>query len=120
MTTDLSLKETQKEWHGTLTAYLIGFLSCLVLTGASFFLVAAKLLSEQHLIYTIVALALVQALIQLRFFLHMGQEAKPRWETIVFYFMFTILLIIAGGSLWIMHNLETRTMSSMEKEAVHD
>jgi cytochrome o ubiquinol oxidase operon protein cyoD len=52
--------------------------------------------------------------VQLRFFLHLGQEAKPRWETMIFYFMVLVLLIIALGSLWIMHDLEERVMSNME------
>lgn len=114
---ELSLKEIQKEWHGTLRAYVIGFFASLLLTGASFFIVASKTLSGQPLIYTIIALALVQAIVQLLFFLHVGQEAKPRWETVVFYFMVVILFIIAAGSLWIMHDLNDRVMTM---EMAHD
>lgn len=110
MSDDLSLKETQKEWHGTLKSYLIGFIASLALTGTSFFLVIYRLLPGQTLIYTIVALALVQAIFQLLFFLHVGQEAKPRWETVVFYFMVMVLFIIAIGSLWIMYDLNNRVM----------
>ncbi|MBA3722516.1 MAG: cytochrome o ubiquinol oxidase subunit IV [Parachlamydiaceae bacterium] len=117
---DLSLKEIQKEWHGTLRAYVIGFIACIILTATSFFIVATKLLSGQVLIYTIVCLALVQAVIQLLYFLHLGEEYKPRWETIVFYFMVMILIIIAFGSLWIMDDLNDRVMSNMPLEQVHD
>lgn len=107
---DLSLQETQKEWHGSLKSYLIGFISSLLLTSLSFLIVVAHLVSERALSYTLVALALLQAVLQLLFFLHLGQEAKPRWETLVFYFMVIILLIIAVGSLWIMFDLNERTM----------
>lgn len=121
MHADLSLKECQKEWHGTVKSYVIGFLASLVLTATSFFLVVARALPEQILIYTIVTLALVQAILQLLFFLHLGQEAKPRWETVVFYFMVTILLIIALGSLWIISDLNERMMPEMmTKEMPHD
>lgn len=110
---ELSLKEIQKEWHGTLKSYAIGFISSIVLTAASFALVITNFFSGQLLVHTIVGLALIQAIIQLLFFLHVGQEAKPRWETLVFYFMVLVLLIIAIGSLWIMYDLDDRVMSGM-------
>lgn len=110
---DLSLKEIQKEWHGTVKSYAIGFISCLILTGLSFFIVATKAFSESVLIYTIIALAIVQAIVQLLLFLHVGEEAKPRWETLVFYFMVLVLIIIAIGSLWIMYDLNNRVMMGM-------
>ena len=105
-----SLAEVQKEWHGTLKSYLIGFAASLLLTMASFFLVITKYLSGRSLIYAVICLAIAQAACQLRFFLHLGQEAKPRWETLIFYFMLLILLIIVIGSLWIMYDLNERMM----------
>lgn len=120
MTHDLSLKETQKEWHGNLKSYLIGFTLSLLLTSASFLLVITKLLSGISLIYALIGLAIVQAIVQLIFFLHIGQEAKPRWETITFCFTVLVLLIIIIGSLWIMHDLDDRVMSNMTEEMFHD
>jgi cytochrome o ubiquinol oxidase subunit IV len=116
MSHDLTLREIKKEWHGSLRNYLVGFAICLVLTAASFALVAAGLLPQQHTIYTIAALAVVQAVVQLLCFLHVGQEAKPRWETLILCFMVLILLIIAIGSLWIMHDLNNRVMSDMHSQ----
>lgn len=116
---DLSLKEIQKEYHGTYKSYFIGFFLCLILTGASFGLVITKALEGNHLIFAIVGLALVQAVLQLILFLHVGQEAKPRWETIILCFMVMVLLIIAGGSLWVMHDLDQRMMPGMMEKA-HD
>lgn len=120
MSEDLSLKEIQKEWHGTLKSYVIGFTASVLLTAASFLLVITRLFSGQVLVHTIIGLALVQAIIQLLFFLHLGQEAKPRWETVVFYFMVMVLFIIAIGSLLIMYDLNDRVMSDMTKETSHD
>ena len=117
MSHELSLNEIKKEWHGTLKSYVIGFFASLLLTSASFYLVVAKLLAGPALVYAIVGLALMQAVVQLLFFLHVGQEAKPRWETVVFYFMVTILIIISAGSLWIMNDLNDRVMSM---EMPHD
>jgi cytochrome o ubiquinol oxidase operon protein cyoD len=117
---DLSLKEIQKEWHGTYKAYAIGFIASLLLTSASFLLVLTEALTGRSLVFTIVALAMVQAIFQLLFFLHVGQEAKPRWETVIFGFMLLLLLIIAVGSLWVMNDLNDRVMMDMGKEMVHD
>lgn len=108
-----SLREIQKEWHGTFQSYAIGFVSSLLLTATSFFLVSTKLFSEQILVYLLVGLAIIQAIFQLLFFLHLGKEDKPRWESLVFYFMVMVLLIIVLGSLWIMYNLNDRLMSGM-------
>jgi cytochrome o ubiquinol oxidase subunit IV len=123
MDTQLSLNEIQKEYHGSLKSYLIGFILSLALTSASFFLVSTMLLSGQTLIFAIVGLALMQAISQLLFFLHLGREARPRWETFVFYFMLLILVIIVAGSLWIIYDLNDRVMSNMsnlKKEYPHD
>ncbi|HEV8051314.1 MAG TPA: cytochrome o ubiquinol oxidase subunit IV [Parachlamydiaceae bacterium] len=113
MESELSLAEMKKEWHGSLKAYAVGFFTSLILTSISFSLVVFNLLSGNTLLYTIVSLALIQAVIQLLFFLHVGQEAKPKWETAIFFLMFLILLIIVIGSLWIMYDLNARMMPDM-------
>ena len=114
---NLSLKQIQKEWHGSYKAYVIGFCLSLFLTSFSFVIVSAKLLSGYAIHIALASLALVQAAAQLIFFLHVGQEAKPKWELLLFYFMFLLLLIVALGTLWIMYDLDVRTMSGMMGEA---
>ncbi len=113
MSAELSLQEIKKEWHGTLRAYLTGFIACVILTSLSFYLVVGEVLSGQLLYHTLTALAVAQAVVQLRLFLHVGQEPKPRWESIIFCVMVFMLLVIAIGTLWIMHDLNERTMSNM-------
>jgi cytochrome o ubiquinol oxidase operon protein cyoD len=107
---ELSLKEIKKEWHGTLRSYLIGFITSILLTMTSFSLVITRLFSGKTLVLAIIGLALVQAIFQLLFFLHLGQEPKPRWETLIFFFMVMVLLIVVLGSLWIMYDLKDRVM----------
>jgi len=111
---NLSLNDIKKEYHGSLKSYVIGFLLSLIFTLISFALVVYEVLPRQTLIYTLPTLAFVQAIIQLIFFLHLGKEEKPKWESLVFYFMVLVLLIIVLGSLWIMHDLDIRTMQFME------
>jgi cytochrome o ubiquinol oxidase operon protein cyoD len=68
----------------------------------------------------LIGLAIVQAIVQAILFLHVGQEDKPRWETISFCFMVMCVLIIVIGSLWIMHDLDERVMADMNMEMTHD
>jgi cytochrome o ubiquinol oxidase operon protein cyoD len=114
MHSEPSLDQIKKEYHGSLTSYLIGLFASLLLTVSSFYLVWTSALSRHALIYTVIGLAIVQAAFQLRFFLHLGKEAKPRWESISFYFMLTCLVIIVIGSLWIMYDLNNRVMAGMD------
>ena len=84
MHTDLSLKEIQKEWHGTFKV-LCDWIYPFPFTDSCFIFSCCRRISQDtHLIYTIIGLALIQAIVQLIFFLHVGQEAKPRWELIIF------------------------------------
>jgi cytochrome o ubiquinol oxidase subunit IV len=108
-----SLSGIQKKWHGNYKGYLIGFILSMVLTAISFSLTMTLGLTGYALTLTLVALALVQAIVQLFYFLHLGQEAHPKWETLIFCFMVMILLIIAAGSLWIMYDLNERVMPEM-------
>ena len=106
-----NLKETLKQWYGTLQGYWFGFGSSLLLTLSSFFLVYFHFdIPESTLIATLIGLAVVQAAAQLIFFLHVGEEPHPRWESLIFAFMVLMLLIVVLGSLWIMYNLDYRVM----------
>jgi cytochrome o ubiquinol oxidase subunit IV len=113
MSHDLSLKEIKEEYHGTLKSYLIGFTASLLLTAISFTLVYTKVFSAQVTAYVIIGLALTQAIFQLLFFLHVGQEAKPRWESLALSFTVIILLAVVVGSLWVMNDLNMRMMPNM-------
>ena len=50
--------------------------------------------------------AIVQLGIQLLTFLHLGNEAQPRWQWHSFWFIFVMAAIIVVGSIWIMTNLD--------------
>lgn len=84
--------------------YVIGFILSLALTLCAYLMVANHTL-KSGLLGAVVVLAILQLFIQLIFFLHLGQESKPRWNLTVFGFMLIVLLILVGGSLWIMTHL---------------
>jgi cytochrome o ubiquinol oxidase subunit IV len=110
MSEERSLEEIQRHWPQTLRLYLTGFFGSLFLTILSFSLTAAKFFSTKGLIVSLILLAVLQAFVQLVFFMHMGKEEKPRWMSLLFYLMATILLIVVIGSLWIMIDLDHRVM----------
>ena len=114
MSHDLSLEEMKKHWHGTMRSYLIGFILAIVLTAASFYLAYARLFEGPALVFALVGLGIVQAVAQVVFFLHVGQEAHPKWESAVFWFMTLLLLAVVLGTLWIMFDLDNRVMAGMD------
>jgi cytochrome o ubiquinol oxidase operon protein cyoD len=113
MSQERSLKEIQKDWPQTFGLYIQGFIFCLILTAISFSLAALKLFSPWVSIFILVALAILQAVVQLVFFMHLGKESKPRWKLLVFYFMILILVVVVMGSLWIISDLNYRVMPDM-------
>lgn len=98
------------EGYGELKTYVLGFVLSLVLTLASYFLVVEGILTGWNLIFTIGGFALVQAFVQLMFFLHLGSEPPPYWNFITFLFMIMVVLILVIGTLWIMYHLDYKMM----------
>lgn len=98
------------------TSYLVGFLLSILLTLAAYFLVLEKIFEPRVLVFVIIGFGIVQMFIQLLFFLHLGQESKPYWNSQLFLFMLAILAIVVIGSLWIMHHLSYNVMPTMETE----
>lgn len=94
--------------RGTLASYVTGYIFSIYLTFAAYLMVYNHLFSNSVLTAVIVILALVQFIIQVVFFLHLGRETKPRWKLGVMLFMIMVVLILVGGSLWIMSNLNYR------------
>lgn len=85
--------------------YVAGFALAVALTLAAYVVVVQRLFVGDIAVYALVGLALVQFVVQLVFFLHIGQEHGPRWNMAAFLFTLLVLVVIVLGSLWIMHNL---------------
>lgn len=93
---------------GSLKSYVAGFALSVAFTLAAYWLVVRHELTDRVIVILIVAFALMQFMIQLVFFLHLGKETKPRWKLFVFIFMILVVAILVFGSLWIMSNLNYR------------
>lgn len=102
------------EEKGTVKFYMLGFILCILLTLAAYFLVAQSLLTGMTLIFAILGLGVIQMAVQLIFFMHLAGEKNPHWNLLVFFFMLLVLVIIVFGSLWIMYNLNYREMPPMD------
>jgi len=96
----------------TLYRYILGYTLSLALTVAGPLLLWLhealhhQLPTHPELIAAFVAFALCQLAVQLIFFMHLGQGKKV--ETVVFAFTLVIVFILVGGTLWIMHNLQSQ------------
>lgn len=100
-------------WNASLKPSCLGFVLSLILVFAAYRIVDYSHLSDLTLILTIAGLAIGQALLQLVFFMHLGLESKPHWNTITFLFTALVIILIIGGSVWIMNHLNYNLMPNM-------
>ena len=97
-----------EEHRMSYSKYVFGFVASLALTLTAYVLVTQGNASKGVLVSLICSLAVVQFLVQMCFFLHLGEERRPRWKLLVAVFMVGIVLLIVFGSVWIMNNLNYR------------
>lgn len=95
--------------HG-LSTYLTGFMLALILTAVPFGLVISQSLARTPTLIAIGIAAVLQVLVHLRFFLHMNLKTTPRENIVALAFAATLILVMVGGTLWIMFNLHHRMM----------
>lgn len=106
--------------EGTVYTYILGYLSSLTLTLVAFVLVEMHVRTghlwggHMYLAGIIVLLAIGQLILQAYTFLHLGDEPKPRWNSIAFIYTLCMVVFVVLGSLWIMNNLNYYMMTPME------
>jgi cytochrome o ubiquinol oxidase operon protein cyoD len=96
--------------RGTFRSYSTGFILSLVLTAIPFVLVMKGMLSQHATLIAIFSAATAQILVHLYYFLHLDASSKARWNVLSMLFAALIMLLIVGGSIWIMYNLNYRMM----------
>lgn len=97
--------------HATIKGYLIGFVLAVILTTIPFKMVMDGGYSQQTLLVTVMALAVVQIVVHLIYFLHLDGSSAQRWNVMAFLFTLLILAIVIVGSLWVMHNMNANMMT---------
>lgn len=102
--------DTHHRWNVSYTPLFIGFILSLILTIATYLIAMHYHLMQWILVFIVVGLGVMQSLLQLVFFMHLGLESKPKWNLLVFIYTVALLIIVVGGSLWIMANLDYNMM----------
>ena len=97
--------------QGTLGSYLIGFVLSVILTVIPFWLVMdGTILDKNMTAMAIMALAAVQVVVHMIFFLHMNGRAEGGWTMLSLIFTLIVVVIMLAGSLWVMYHLNTNMM----------
>ena len=104
LTQDAPVRRTKSKY----TSYVIGFVLSIITTLLAYVFVVNELWPKELLVYIILAIAVVQLVVQMVFFLHIGRGS--RWKAITFYFTLLIILIVVVGTIWIMNNLDYNMM----------
>jgi cytochrome o ubiquinol oxidase operon protein cyoD len=89
-------------------SYVVGFVLSIATTLLAYFFVVNQLWPAEVLMYIVLGIAIVQLVIQLVFFLHLGRG--NRWKVLTFLFAVLVVLVVVIGSLWIMHHLDYNMM----------
>jgi cytochrome o ubiquinol oxidase subunit IV len=91
-------------------SYLTGFALALILTAIPFALVAAKALPPLPTLTVVAVAAVIQVLVHLHYFLHLDLTSTPRENLLAIAFAAILIVIMVGGSYWIMLDLHHRMM----------
>jgi cytochrome o ubiquinol oxidase operon protein cyoD len=116
-----NIQSKHKSHPVTLSSYIVGFVLSIVLTLAAYVLVQIhinsthELISHAVLIPSVLGLAIVQFIVQLIFFLHLGSGQGSRWKLVSFLLTLGIVCIVVIGAIWIMNHLNYNMMASPDQ-----
>ncbi len=90
--------------------YLVGLGLAILLTATSFFVAGTDLVWQPSIPVAIIVLAIAQMGVHLVFFLHITTGADNTNNVLALAFGLLIVVLVIGGSLWIMANLNHNMM----------
>ncbi|MDQ8034731.1 cytochrome o ubiquinol oxidase subunit IV [Bordetella genomosp. 1] len=97
--------------HGSFRSYMTGFVLAVILTAIPFWLVMGQVLqSSRTTALIILALAAVQIVVHLVYFLHMDTKSESGWSMLALIFTLVMVVITLSGSIWIMYHLNSNMM----------
>lgn len=103
--------------HGSRREYWIGFILSVLLTAPAFGLVMTGVISDPRVTAGIVmALAMVQIVVHMIYFLHMNSRSEGGWTMLALIFTIVLVVITLSGSLWVMYHLNNNMMPM----SIHD
>lgn len=95
-------------------SYVVGFILSVITTLIAYFFVVNGTFPKETLIFVVLAIAVVQLVVQMVFFLHIGRGSH--WKLMTFVFTAIFVLIIVVGTVWIMNNLNYNMMDMSPTE----
>lgn len=90
-------------------SYVVGFILSVAATLLAYFVVVNHLWPTDVLVYIVLGIAIVQLIVQTIFFLHIGRGSHVK--VVTYLFALLMIVIIVGGSVWIMNNLDYNMMN---------
>ncbi|EKT4523340.1 cytochrome o ubiquinol oxidase subunit IV [Pseudomonas putida] len=97
--------------HGSVKSYAIGFILSIILTAIPFGLVMYPSLPKNLTVLIVVAMAVIQVVIHLVYFLHMDRSKEQRSNVSTFLFTTLVIALLVGLSLWIMFSIHIEMMA---------
>ena len=97
--------------HGSVKSYMIGFILSIILTAIPFGLVMYPSLPKNLTVLIVVAMAVIQVVVHLVYFLHMDRSKEQRSNVSTFLFTALVIALLVGLSLWIMFNIHVEMMA---------
>ena len=106
--------------HGSLRSYVTGFVLSVILTAIPFWLVMGNVLDDTlKTSLVIMALAAVQIVVHMIYFLHMNTKSEGGWTFLALVFTLTLVVITLVGSIWVMYHMDGNMMPMSPHEALH-
>jgi cytochrome o ubiquinol oxidase subunit IV len=91
-----------EQQHGSIKAYVTGFIFSIVLTIIPLVLVLNHMLAKTALLVSVLIAAVLQFVIQLFFFMHIRDGEGPRYNVAALILGLVFVLTIVVGAIWIM------------------
>jgi cytochrome o ubiquinol oxidase operon protein cyoD len=105
--------------HGTFRSYVTGFVLAVILTAIPFWLVMGNVLGDTLMTsLVIMALAAVQIVVHMIYFLHMNTKSEGGWTFLALAFTLTLVVITLVGSIWVMYHMDQNMMPMSPHEAL--
>ncbi len=102
--------------HGTFRGYLTGFVLAAILTIIPFWLVMGHVIESREMtIFVVLALAAVQIVVHMVYFLHLDTRSEGGWNMLAFLFTAILVLIVLGASIWVMFEENHYMMPTMDQ-----
>jgi cytochrome o ubiquinol oxidase subunit IV len=105
--------------QGTFSSYMTGFVLSVILTAIPFWLVMGNVLNDTRMTsIVIMALAAVQIVVHMIYFLHMNTKSEGGWTFLALLFTLTLVVITLVGSIWVMYHMDQNMMPMSPHEAL--